>query len=505
MTETTLDYGTPKPPPEPTSKILDFFRAFTDLLRLPRAFWFINLAFMMDSMAYFGILTLMTLYLPTALHISDAWASPIVGVFTLCVTLFMLGPGSMAEVLGIRRGLILALVLCLVGRVVYSVMPLAGGGVFLLVSILLSLFIVALGEGILQPLAYAGVRYYTDEKTNSMGYGLLYAVMNLGIFVIGLISPQVRVPIKRILEARAAGQPEPQSWVSFLANRVTSGYMGVNWACAAITALALLLFIVLMTRHAEAEMLRPPELKKNRPRTAIDSQLTWADRIWNYFAEGPFTNGRFLFFIFMLFPVQTLFAHQWLTMPSYVLRAYSQGVADRMEWLVNWINPAIIFLGVPIATALTRRVNVYTMMIVGSAVSALPTFLLSTGPSLPLLITYLILFSIGEALWQPRFLQYAAELAPPGKVAQYMGLANVPWITVKGTTSFYSGYFLGRYCPESGPQHTDTMWLIYGLIAVISPIGLLLARRWVMSGWEAHKARPTGFPVIADQSAGPPS
>ena len=55
----------------------------------------------------------------------------------------------------------------------------------------------------------------------------------------------------------------------------------------------------------------------------------------------------------MLLPVRTLFAHQWLTMPQYILRAYDQGVADRMEWLVNWINPGIIFVGVPIATALT--------------------------------------------------------------------------------------------------------------------------------------------------------
>ena len=80
----------------------------------------------------------------------------------------------------------------------------------------------------------------------------------------------------------------------------------------------------------------------------------------------------FIFFIFMLLPVRTLFAHQWLTMPQYILRSYPQGVADKMEWLVNWINPAIIFVGVPLATALTRHINVYTMMVIGSLVSAVP-------------------------------------------------------------------------------------------------------------------------------------
>ena len=116
-----------------------------------------------------------------------------------------------------------------------------------------------------------------------------------------------------------------------------------------------------------------------------------------------------------------------------------------MEWIVNWINPGIIFFGVPLITALTRRASVYTLMIVGSAVSALPTFLLAFGPHTPLLIVYLFLFSIGEALWSPRFLQYAAELAR-GQARPIHGLANVPWIMAKSTTGLYSGYFLGRYC-----------------------------------------------------------
>ena len=47
------------------------------------------------------------------------------------------------------------------------------------------------------------------------------------------------------------------------------------------------------------------------------------------------SNTRFIFFIFMLLPVRTLFAHQWLTMPQYIMRAYNKDVADHMEWLVN--------------------------------------------------------------------------------------------------------------------------------------------------------------------------
>jgi MFS family permease len=198
--------------------------------------------------------------------------------------------------------------------------------------------------------------------------------------------------------------------------------------------------------------------------------------------SSPYKDRRFLFFIFALLPVRTLFAHQWLTMPQYVLRAYSQQVADRMEWLVDSTNPIIIFFGVPILTALTKRYNVLTMMIIGTSVSAVSTFLLVPGPSTAMLISYFVLFSIGEALWSARFYEYAAELAPEGRTAQYMGVASLPWFVAKTTTGLYSGFILEAFCPKEGAQRTGTMWLIYALIAVSTPIALLAARRWLRAG-----------------------
>lgn len=474
---------TPKREDSLSTRIRDFFLAFADLFKLPAGFWIIIVGFMINSMAYFGMLTLIATFLNQDVGLPDRWASPVVSVFTAFVTLFMLGFGSLAERLGVRRGLLVALLCCVVGRIVYSGVPSFTTSLWVAVPVIITaLMLIAAGEAIQQPLTYAGVKQYTDEKSSAMGYGLIYALMNLGIFFIGLLSPLVRVPIDEILKARKEGLPEPASILAPLADKVTSGIGGVNWMCTFINLLGLLFVAVMFTRRVESNKLRIEDEEKKAAERLAASSMSLTDRVYAYFAEGPFTNARFLFFIFMLFPVQTLFAHQWLTLPAYVLRAYPQGVADRMEWIVNWINPGIIFLGVPIATALTRRVNVYTMMIIGSLVSAIPTFFLCSEPNLYLLITYLVLFSIGEALWQPRFLQYAAELAPEGKVAQYMGLANVPWISVKMTTGLYSGFLLEKYCPKEGQQDTATMWFIYGLIAIVSPIGLILGRKWVMRG-----------------------
>jgi dipeptide/tripeptide permease len=475
MAETTAS----TPGSSPTGVFRDFLASFTDLLRLPRAFWVVIGAYVIEAAAYFGVLTLMTTFLSTDLGWTDQWASVMVSIFTMLVTLFMLGIGSLAESFGLRRAILFALLISTVGRVIYSLAPNLGSAGAATFAVVVSVIIVAAGSSILSPVCYSGVKQYTDEKTHSMGYGLIYAVMNLCIVGIGTLSAWLRPAVQDMLDRKA--DTPPSSAVQCFAGFSGSGVQAVNWACVGITAFTFLFFLLLFTRKAEAAKIRPESINPAIHRSHVPLQA----RLKEFFAGGPFSNPRFIFFIFMLLPVRTLFAHQWLTFPQYILRAYDKPVADKMEWLVNWINPGIIFIGVPIATALTRRVNVYTMMIVGSLVSAAPTFLLCGGPSLSMLITYFVVFSIGEALWSARFLEYASELAPPGRVSQYMGLANIPWLLAKGTTGFYSGLLLAKYVPENTPpqqMQSGTLFLIYGCIAMLSPIGLWLARKWVMAG-----------------------
>jgi MFS family permease len=456
---------------------------------LPRGLWFVIGAFAVESAAYFGVLTLMTTYLTADLHWGDVPAGLTVSVFTMLVTLFMLGVGSFAEQFGLRRPILFALAISTAGRALYSLVPYLAGpaatpesGTLLNVSLVLaSLLLVALGSGILQPVGYSGVKQFTDEKTNSMGYGLIYAIMNLGILGVAGLSSWVRPGVQH-LKAGTVADVSGRAWLQALANCTVSGVQAMNWVCTAVTLLTFALFWLWMTRRVEAARLRPEVF----PVRAAGSRVSPGAALKRYFAEGPFANARFIFFIFMLLPVRTLFAHQWLTMPAYVLRAYPGDVADKMELLINWINPLIIFFGVPITTALTRHVSVYRMMVIGTLVSAAPTFLLCGGPNLALLITYFVLFSVGEALWSARFYEYASELAPPGRVAQFMGLAQVPWLLAKGTTGLYSGWMLSRFCPEHTPVpalQTGSLFCLYGCIALTTPVGLWLARRWVMAGF----------------------
>src|SRR5437762_2251902 len=104
-------------------KFGNFASSFSELARLPRAFWFVVAAFVVDTGAYYGVLTLMTTYLSGDLGWGDKWAGMAVSVFTMLVTLFMLGVGSFAEGFGLRRAILFALLLTAVGRAAYSFAP----------------------------------------------------------------------------------------------------------------------------------------------------------------------------------------------------------------------------------------------------------------------------------------------------------------------------------------------------------------------------------------------
>jgi MFS family permease len=213
----------------------------------------------------------------------------------------------------------------------------------------------------------------------------------------------------------------------------------------------------------------------------------WRVAAYRWLANHPLADGKFFFFIFALIPVQTLFTYNWLILPQYIERAYTEGISSRFELFSN-LNPLLIFIAVPIVTALTQKKKVYNMMVIGTFVMAAPSFLLALGTSLTTLLGYLFIMTIGEAMWQPRFLQYAAEIAPEGRTGAYMGVAQFPWFLTKVIAPLYTGHMIQRYCPADGLKEPQSMWLIFSIIAMMSTVLLILAKRWVGKDFKTKSA-----------------
>lgn len=437
---------------------------FKDLFHTSRALFGLNLSYVLEGLTYFGIVGLLAIYFNDYIKLDDIQAGRMVGVLTAGITLSMLFLGATVDIIGLRKSILISLSFMLIGRVLLTLAPnLGASGIWNSAHIysMLGILGIVLGYGIYQPACYAGVKKLTTEKTAAMGYAMLYALMNLGGFLPGLISPPVRK--------------------SF-------GILGVFWVYVALTVVGWFVVYFIMSKRAVEKAISEANLEKNTSQEDEDelSKMSSKEKLQFYIKNFPLKDLRFLYFIFILIPVQTLFAHNWLTLPLYTSRAFDGFVQDNFEFFVN-LNPILIFILTPMVAALTTKRNTYTMMIVGTFVMASPTFILALGPTMTNLLLYLFIMTIGEAMWQPRFLQWVAEIAPKNMTGIYMGIGQFPWFLTKIVTSIYSGWFLMHYCPANTPRemmNTQFMWLIYGFIAIISPIGLLLARSWMMKGFK---------------------
>lgn len=272
--------------------------------------------------------------------------------------------------------------------------------------------------------------------------------------------------------------------------RQAIGIGGLYWVFAGLTLVALVITAIILDKRTmtdaiatarkergEKPLSLEPKAKPSGPRPPLSK------RVRQWLREHPMADPRFSFFIFVLIPVQTLFAHQYLTMPMYVKRTFDGSwLGANFEVAVNF-NPLLIFILVPIVAALTRKTSIYRLMVVGTTIMAAPTFLLVFEPSVPLLFSYIVLMTFGEAIWQPRFLQYVAETAPEGKMGAYLGVARLPWFLTKMITGLYAGWFMMKYIPEGGVMNPGGMWFWHGIVAIITPILLVLAGRWMKKGF----------------------
>ena len=403
----------------------------------------------------------------------------------------------------------------------------------------LGLLIMVIAYGLYQPAAYAGVKRYTNPQTAAMGYAVIYGLMNLGAFFSGFISPMVRHHFEKVFppngltavfwvytllvvvallitlmilnpktdaaafervqreteELKAKGEKideeegaEKKEEAAAPAERGKINNIPLIFYSLVAIAGVVVTGLMRSGKIPTASTVRHLGLTSPEWMVSAVAAIFAALAVWEFLRQRPdhpFRDGRFTFFIFILIPVQTLFAHNWLTLPYYLDRAFRGGMVSQYFEFFSNLNPILIFFLAPIVAGLTARANVYRMMIIGTLVMAAPTFLLSFGPNVYLFLTYVLLMSIGEAMWQPRFLQWIAEIAPEGQTGLYMGIGQFPWFLTKMVTGLYSGYFVAKYLPrpETGlPSHSGQMWLIYAFIAMISPIALILASGWMKKG-----------------------
>lgn len=426
-----------------------------DLLALgdsPRELWIVYGIKFLESVAYFAVYNLLQVYLSEDLRYGDVEAGSIMGVWLTAVSVVMFFSGFVADSLGIRRSLLISIASCVVGRALVTFAESRGVA-------LTGLFLMTWGIASMLPTMTAGVRRYTSTTTVAFGFSLFYVIMNLGAFVAARVVGAFR---------RWFAEPETIALPGGITLNMTSSQL-IFAVSLGVTILCVVLVALMRSDERVGGDAAAAAAKHENP-LKIFSEVAVEKAFW-----------RFMLFITLLVLVRLIFQHAHQTWPKYTLREFGKDFPFADYWS---LNPLLIIFLTPIATAFTRERSAFGTIVVGSLITAFSVVFMIGSTTVAASIAFIVMLSVGEALWSPRLYEYTSTIAPKGREASYMGMSQVPMFFAKMTVGFMSGSLLASYCPQEGPRNSAMLWTVIFATTLAGPI-LILALRRVIEGRRA--------------------
>ncbi len=146
------------------------------------------------------------------------------------------------------------------------------------------------------------------------------------------------------------------------------------------------------------------------------------------------------------------------------------------EHLINLNAFGIICFQLLIAYLL-RKTTPLTSIIAGVVVTIASFLVYLAGATGWVVVSAILVFSVGEMMASPRSKEYAGRIAPPEKVGMYMGYFY--WCVALG--NLFGGLASGVAYQHFGPQgvdRPDIMWIIFALLAATTAISLVFYNKW---------------------------
>ena len=525
---------------------------FRELLKAPRDLWIVYGAKLTESIAYFAVVNVLILYLHDDLRFSDEMAGTLYGGRYTIVSLLVFVSGFIADAMGKRRALIIGALSLIIGRslLLFSearFVPLIGLAIGCWgVATMKPVLVAAVKQHApIKIRSFAFSMYYVVMNLGAFVAGQLVSRLRIGLlgrtirpselFETVEVAPEAartglvedllqqfpapegaetvndgvrsfaRVAtggrdfdywslgdldaIREAATAQLAGQPIPDPPIGL------SGYEMIFFIATLLSIVSLLIVRQLRVDVEDAE----EETAK-----AQVSVATKAGRIARELMKER-TFWAFVLFVSLLVLVRAVFVHAHSTWPTYMLRQFGQNTPQAEIWS---LNPLLIIVLTPIIGSLTSRFSAWWVIIIGSFITTSSLlFMVQHEPfeaaaramfggmfgaeahyEYAGAYLFVIVLSVGEALWSPRLYEYIAMMAPKGREASYMGLAELPMFAAKIPVGAMSGLLVGSYCAENETCQSEPIWLIVFATTLAGPVIALLFSGFIRA---AERARAT--------------
>lgn len=402
----------------------------------PRTFWLANVMELFERGAYYGMNSVLAVYLSSHLGFREDKVGFLQGlVYAMTYILPILG-GALADRYGYRRMLMLAFSLIGVGY-------LATSQVTNYWLIFATLGLMAMGSGLFKPIISGTIARTTNEKTIGFGFGVYYWMINLG----ALIAPLVVY----VLRAQ-------------------------SWKLVFLFSAALTLSMLIPTIFLYKD---PPKPENSKKLSQVLSE-----------ALMVLSDSRFMLLVLIYSTFWILYFQNFGTVlwylrdfvdPAPFNSFFYNTFGIRYKFSpehVTVINAGTIVILQVIISYITKRFNALPTMMAGIAIGSIGFLCLAISQSVWIFILGIAIFSIGEMTCHPKYVGYIGTIAPQDRKATYMGYAFLYGVIGSLIGSNVGGELYNSYLrPMIGNPDASVLrifWGSFGILGLVSMSGLLV-------------------------------
>ncbi len=391
----------------------------------PRVFWIANLVEVLERFAYYAIYFGFGIYMES-LGYSRGQLGIVQSVFLFLSYVTPVVSGTFADRYGFKKVLI-ASYLAYLPSVLLLILTRSFSG------IALTMLSIGLAAGIFKPLVSGTVRAVTDRTNKTLGFGVFYAMVNVG----GSLGPLV------------AGHLRAISW-------------NLAFAASAAAVVAMFLLTVLFYREPPRQMEGVTLGQKLHDIATALSDVRFAVFLvllglffwlpfWAFFNLCAVYVDRNLDTARLYLSVRSVLGE---TVTGFVSHADADGTRRLLGESISHTGYIIMVLQVAVSRFFEKRAAIPSFML-GLAVAAAGFLVIGQARMAPPALVFLgiFLFASGEMIASPRIQEYITWIAPKEKAGLYMGsnfLATGIGGALSGViyTSWLYGWLRGLGRPE---------------------------------------------------------
>lgn len=414
----------------------------TGIKSFPRNFWTVIIMEFFERGSYYGVLSILSIYLTDSLSAGGLGFSKESVGFLNSVTrpLLYIIPiisGAIADRYGYRKVLLVSFVVMSTGYFVTSLMNSYW-------PVFFSLILTMIGAGTFKPIISGTIARSTDEKNSSLGFGIFYWTINLGAFLF----PLIVVPF-----VKSTFGP---SYILVMAA------IGTGW-------------MIIPGLLAYKEPVRPASNK-----TILEVLVGALKVLGDYkFILLIVIYSCFWILYFQMFDTVLWYMRDYIDVTPInnfvngILSIFITNPAWKFDVeTVTAVSAGTIILLQLIISRIVQHRKALPTMITGIGFGALGMGILAISDSPWIFLSGLFIFSIGEMTAHPKFISYVGLIAPDDKKALYLGYSFL-----YGVIGSLVGGILGAnmYVYFVDKLHNPSvLWLIFSSIGVFTIIGLTL-------------------------------